>query len=85
MIFGDDEPRTPRRPDCPGCGAPDEAGDDFCHECGHSFDHYLGGGDELPSDSLGATCPTCGAGELVDLGHGRHQCDVCGYMPRDEG
>lgn len=72
------------RPDCPGCGVPDLAGDDFCHECGHSFEH-LGVSVEHGDLERGAPCPMCHGGELAQLDHGRTQCDSCGYMVRDEG
>ena len=82
----DEDEESTRTRECPGCGAPDEAGDDFCHECGHSFAHLeaQGDGDE-DDEELGEECPMCGAGEVVALEHGRAQCDSCGYMPRDEG
>ena len=86
--IGDDQPeatKAPSRPDCPGCGEPDLAGDDFCHECGHSFDH-LGREDmEAGSHALGEECPMCASGELMVLEYGRTQCDSCGYTARDEG
>ena len=88
-MVGDDEPETPAapaRPDCPGCGEPDVHGDDFCHECGHAFDHFTSGGDDDgDGEEQGIMCPSCAAGELVQLDHGRTQCDACGYMVRDEG
>jgi hypothetical protein len=73
--------------ECPGCGAPDVAGDDFCHACGHAF-AYFGADLDAAFDGgadAGGRCPICGAGELMQLDHGRTQCDSCGYMPRDEG
>ena len=88
--IGDDEapggsgPAT-HRPDCPGCGEPDLAGDDFCHECGHAFTHFGAGDDAIDAVEHGAQCPSCAAGELVELEYGRTQCDACGYTLRDEG
>jgi hypothetical protein len=86
--IGDDEPQTakaPSNPDCPGCGEPDLHGDDFCHECGHSFEH-LGREDmEAGGHALGEECPMCPSGELMVLEYGRTQCDSCGYTARDEG
>lgn len=72
---------------CPGCGAPDHAGDDFCHACGHAFAHFGSDLDEAfdAGGGAGGSCPICGTGELVRLDHGRTQCDQCGYMARDEG
>ena len=81
---GESETKAPARPDCLGCGAPDLAGDDFCHTCGHSFAHFGGEGDPL-AEARGAPCPMCATGELTALDHGRTQCDSCGYMLRDEG
>lgn len=83
--IGDDDPapRAPTRPDCPGCGAPDLAGDDFCHECGHSFEHFEAG--QAAEAEAGVPCPICATGELVELEYGRTQCDSCGYTARDEG
>jgi ribosomal protein S27AE len=66
---------------CPGCGAADLAGDDFCHECGHAFAHFGADVDE----PRGEPCPMCATGELMSLDHGRTQCDQCGYMVRDVG
>lgn len=87
--IGDDEPQaTPAaatRPDCPGCGEPDLHGDDFCHECGHSFDHLGRADSDATGHALGEACPMCATGELVVLEYGRTQCDSCGYTPRDEG
>ena len=86
--IGDDEPETakaPSRPDCPGCGEPDLHGDDFCHECGHSFEHLGREGDDVMSNALGEECPMCPNGELLVLEYGRTQCDTCGYTARDEG
>lgn len=83
-ITGDelpDESGRLMRAQCPGCGACDLTGDDFCHECGYAFDHFAsseGGG-------RGIACPTCATGELIDLEYGRTQCDSCGYTTRDEG
>lgn len=78
-------PTTQSRPDCPGCGEPDLAGDDFCHECGHSFEHF----DRAPAgEGEGHAleeCPMCPTGTLVVLEYGRTQCDSCGYTSRDEG
>jgi hypothetical protein len=86
--IGDDEPETakaPTRPDCPGCGEPDLHGNDFCHECGHSFEH-LGREDlDATSHAHGEECPMCPNGELAVLEYGRTQCDTCGYTTRDEG
>lgn len=86
--IGEDQPeRTAQQPrvECPGCGAPDLHGDDFCHECGHGFEHFgwghLGGAGAMPS----TRCPVCVTGELLELEYGRSQCDACGYTPRDEG
>lgn len=79
------EPAAPAR-ECPGCGAPDLAGDDFCHACGHAFAHFGADLDgAIEGGSGGGSCPTCGTGELTRLDHGRTQCDQCGYMARDEG
>ncbi|MCW2924272.1 MAG: Double zinc ribbon [Thermoleophilia bacterium] len=88
--IGDDEPpgeapRAVTRPDCPGCGAPDLAGDDFCHECGHSFSHFSSADDIVEEVEHGVRCPICGAGELVTLEYGRTQCESCGYTARDVG
>jgi hypothetical protein len=87
--IGDPEPeqeQRPTRPDCPGCGEPDLAGDDFCHECGHAFTHFgAGSGDPFEDEANASPCPMCGTGEVVALDHGRSQCDSCGYMARDEG
>jgi hypothetical protein len=87
--IGDPEPagetRTPTRPDCPGCGAADLAGDDFCHECGHAFEHFGSADDLVDAAEHGQQCPVCSAGELVTLEYGRTQCDSCGYTLRDEG
>jgi ribosomal protein S27AE len=72
--------------ECPGCGAEDLAGDDFCHECGHSFEHLRAhnGDDDSDPDLEGEPCPMCTSGTVMTLDHGRAQCDACGYMPRDE-
>lgn len=89
--IGDDEPedapKAPSRPDCPGCGAPDLHGDDFCHECGFSFEHLNNQDADSDEDSAlgGIPCPTCESGTLVMLEYGRTQCDSCGYTARDEG
>lgn len=86
--IGDDEPETakaPSRPDCPGCGEPDLHGDDFCHECGHAFEHFAKDDGEVTSHALGEECPMCATGELVVLEYGRTQCDSCGYTARDDG
>jgi len=86
--IGDPEPEpaaTITRPDCPGCGEPDLVGDDFCHECGHAFEHFGAVGAVLEEAEQGAQCPICAAGELTALEYGRTQCDSCGYTPRDEG
>ncbi|MCW2971900.1 MAG: Double zinc ribbon [Thermoleophilia bacterium] len=89
MVTFDDAAAGPVGPsrECPGCGAPDLAGDDFCHECGHAFAHFGGDLDSAfdAGGGRGGNCPTCGTGELVRLDHGRTQCDQCGYMARDEG
>lgn len=77
--------RAATRPDCPGCGHPDEHGDDFCHECGHAFEHFGHGDAGIDHEELGLPCPMCHSGELASLDHGRTQCDSCGYMVRDEG
>lgn len=86
--IGEDEQggaaKAPSRPDCPGCGEPDLHGDDFCHECGHSFEHLARGDDDL-GDELGGPCPMCATGQLAELEYGRTQCDSCGYTARDEG
>lgn len=73
------------RPDCPGCGEPDLAGDDFCHECGHAFTHFRGADEVVREADRGAACPVCPSGELTALEYGRTQCDSCGYTTRDEG
>lgn len=78
-------PAKQTRPDCPGCGEPDLAGDDFCHECGHSFEHLGATGVDADDLEHADPCPMCHGGELVALDHGRTQCDSCGYMSRDEG
>ena len=78
---GSRDDTTPRR--CPGCGAADRAGDDFCHECGHTFAHLRSTGDG--AEPQGEQCPMCPSGELTALDHGRTQCDACGYMARDIG
>jgi len=83
--IGDPEPETkPSRPDCPGCGEPDLVGDDFCHECGHAFEHFTAEGDP-GAEPHGDGCPMCPTGELISLDYGRTQCDTCGYTSRDEG
>lgn len=88
-MLGDEEPQTsstPTRPDCPGCGEPDLHGDDFCHECGHAFTHFVGdGGLDPVNEERRSACPSCRAGELFELEYGRTQCDACGYTVRDEG
>jgi hypothetical protein len=83
---------TPFDPDeraarsCPGCGAADRMGDDFCHACGHAFAHFAEVSDfAFDGDVHSDRCAICGTGELVRLDHGRTQCDSCGYMVRDEG
>lgn len=81
-----DTPATKPTPECPGCGEPDLAGDDFCHECGHSFEH-LGAAQTVDGDddeSGGEPCPVC-SGTVVALEYGRRQCDLCGYTARDDG
>jgi hypothetical protein len=87
--IGDDEPeattKAPTRPDCPGCGEPDLHGDDFCHECGHAFAHFGAEDGDVASHAIGEECPSCMAGELVELEYGRTQCDACGYTVRDDG
>ncbi|MCW2920291.1 MAG: hypothetical protein JWL76_165 [Thermoleophilia bacterium] len=87
--IGDEEPAeqpaVATRPDCPGCGEADEHGDDFCHECGHSFQHLGREDSDATSHALGEECPMCPNGELVVLSYGRTQCDTCGYTARDEG
>lgn len=86
--YGDaDQPATTTttRPDCPGCGEPDLHGDDFCHECGHSFAHLSSDRDGATAEDRGSACPACATGELTELDYGRTQCDSCGYTVRDEG
>lgn len=69
--------------DCPHCGEPDTHGDDFCHECGHSFS-FAGAATADPGDeSRGEACPTCLYGEIQQLSYGVRQCDSCGYTARD--
>lgn len=87
-MLGDEEPeatRAPSRPDCPGCGEPDLHGDDFCHECGHGFEHFTSADDVIEAGEHGTACPICAAGELAMLEYGRTQCESCGYTTRDEG
>lgn len=79
------EARAPSRPDCPGCGEPDLHGDDFCHECGHGFEHFARTGDASDGEVQLDPCPMCPSGELARLDHGRTQCDSCGFMVRDAG
>lgn len=86
--IGDEQPETakaPARADCLGCGAPDLAGDDFCHECGHAFTHFGSIDVDVEQAGHGAACPMCATGELAELEYGRTQCDSCGYTVRDEG
>ncbi len=73
------------RPDCPGCGEPDPHGDDFCHECGHSFAHFSNVDGDVDDAESGLPCPMCASGQLSTLEYGRTQCDACGYTVRDEG
>lgn len=80
----DGDASDPLTPDeCPGCGTPDEARDEFCHGCGHAFAHVRGSSAD-EADEMHA-CPMCRTGELMRLEHGRTQCESCGYMVRDEG
>ena len=83
----DDEGAVKRttRPDCPGCGAQDLAGDDFCHACGHSFEHFATSRLDEDDDGAVDACPMCASGQLVAHDYGRTQCDSCGYTARIEG
>jgi hypothetical protein len=71
--------------ECAHCGTTDEFGDDFCHECGHSFGwagRSTGDGDD-EHEGGGEPCPTCHSGTIEELSYGVRQCDTCGYTARD--
>lgn len=70
--------------ECQHCGTADEHGDDFCHDCGHSYDYRAEADpDAEPLDAPTAgTCINCQA-EILELSYGIRQCESCGYTVRD--
>ena len=77
-----DAPAT-KEVDCPHCGAVQTHDDDFCYDCGHSFEWRSADSGDLDDEAAVTTCSMCDYGEIVLQSDGVRQCDRCGFTVRD--